>query len=63
MSPCARRVPSHAALTCLPLRCPPSPCSYDWVDEDTIVAAILPEGLGPAPRRPITPLGPKIEVR
>lgn len=34
---------------------------YDWVDEDTIVAAIVPPGLGPAPRRPITPMGPKIE--
>lgn len=34
---------------------------YDWVDEDTIVAAIVPPGLGPPPRKPLTPLGPKIE--
>lgn len=34
---------------------------YDWVDADTIVAAVIPPGLGPAPRKPITPLGPKIE--
>jgi len=26
------------------------------------VAAIVPPGLGPAPRKPLTPLGPKIEV-
>jgi dipeptidyl aminopeptidase/acylaminoacyl peptidase len=34
---------------------------YDWIDEDTIVAAIVPPGLGSPPRKPITPLGPKIE--
>ena len=27
------------------------------------MAAIVPPGLGPAPRKPVTPLGPKIEVR
>jgi hypothetical protein len=31
------------------------------VDADTIVAAIVPPGLGPAPRKPLTPLGPKVE--
>ncbi len=36
--------------------------SYDWIDEDTIVAAIVPPGLGAPPRKPITPLGPKIEA-
>ncbi len=40
----------------------PLPRSYDWVDADTIVAAIVPPGLGPPPRKPLTPLGPKIEV-
>lgn len=40
---------------------PPAP-SYDWIDEDTIVAAIVPPGLGAPPRKPITPLGPKIEA-
>ena len=32
------------------------------MDGSTIVAAIVPPGLGPAPVKPITPLGPKIEV-
>lgn len=59
--PCSSR---QHGLCPLPL-CHPLPFSlrsYDWIDEDTIVAAIVPEGLGPAPRKPITPMGPKIEV-
>lgn len=64
---------AHACRACLPACLPdavsysPVPrthtatISYDWIDEDTIVAAIVPPGLGPAPRRPVTPLGPKIE--
>lgn len=45
----------HAIICCY--------CSYDWIDEDTIVAAIVPPGLGAPPRKLLTPLGPKIEAR
>lgn len=39
----------------------PRPPSYTWVDDDTIVACVLPPGLGPPPPKPRAPLGPKIE--
>lgn len=35
--------------------------SYTWVDDDTLVACMLPPGLGPPPPEPRAPLGPKIE--
>lgn len=35
--------------------------SYSWVDDDTIVAAAVPEGRLPAPRRPRMPPGPKVQ--
>jgi dipeptidyl aminopeptidase/acylaminoacyl peptidase len=36
--------------------------NYAWVDGDTIVAAVVPEGrAGAAPAAPATPLGPRIE--
>lgn len=34
---------------------------YSWIDDDTIVAAVLPEGLAPPPAKPAVPLGPRIE--
>jgi dipeptidyl aminopeptidase/acylaminoacyl peptidase len=34
---------------------------YTWIDDDTIVAAVLPPDHGPRPERPIVPFGPKIE--
>ena len=36
-------------------------CSYNWVDDETIVACVLPPGVGEPPPRPRAPLGPKIE--
>ena len=36
-------------------------CSYNWVDDETIVACVLPPGVGDPPPRPRAPLGPKIE--
>ena len=37
-------------------------CSYSWLDNETIVACVIPEGHGPAPQKPGMPLGPKIQV-
>ena len=34
---------------------------YSWIDDDTICAAVLPEGLAPPPAKPAVPLGPRIE--
>ncbi|GAB4818840.1 hypothetical protein N2152v2_005886 [Parachlorella kessleri] len=34
---------------------------YNWVDDETIVACVLPPGVGDPPPRPRAPLGPKIE--
>lgn len=36
-------------------------CSYTWVDNDVIVANVIPEGRGPPPDRPLAPIGPKIQ--
>lgn len=36
-------------------------CSYTWLDAHTIIAGVVPPGLGPAPSKPALPLGPKIE--
>ena len=36
-------------------------CSYTWVDNDTIIASVVPEGRGPAPERPLAPIGPQIQ--
>ncbi|GIL61918.1 hypothetical protein Vafri_16294, partial [Volvox africanus] len=33
---------------------------YVWLDDDTLVAAVLPEGLTAPPPRPATPPGPKV---
>jgi hypothetical protein len=39
----------------------PHACSYEWVDDDTICASVLPQDLGPPPTKPATPFGPRIE--
>lgn len=39
----------------------PRPCSYDWMDDDTIIAALIPEDLPPLPVKPATVGGPKVE--
>ena len=36
-------------------------CSYAWLDVDTLVAAVVPPGVGPPPDRPLAPVGPRIE--
>lgn len=36
-------------------------CSYCWVDADTIIATVVPEGRGPPPKKPAKPIGPKIQ--
>lgn len=33
---------------------------YVWLDDDTIVASVIPEGRGEAPAEPAVPVGPKI---
>ena len=38
-----------------------SPCSYTWIDDNTIVASVVPEGRGPPPERPPAPIGPQIQ--
>ncbi|KAG1675325.1 hypothetical protein FOA52_015999 [Chlamydomonas sp. UWO 241] len=36
--------------------------SYSWLDDDTIIAAVLPtEDTRPAPLRPTSPMGPKVQ--
>lgn len=35
--------------------------SYNWIDDDTLVAAVIPDQAGPPPQRPPVPLGPKIQ--
>lgn len=35
--------------------------SYSWVDDTTLVACCVPEGIGAPPERPPAPLGPKIQ--
>lgn len=35
--------------------------SYSWLNDDTIVACCIPENRGPAPTRPQTPFGPRIQ--
>ena len=34
---------------------------YTWLDEDTILANVIPEGTGPVPQRPPAPTGPRIQ--
>lgn len=36
-------------------------CSYNWIDDDTIIANVIPENRGDPPVRPLAPIGPKIE--
>lgn len=36
-------------------------CSYTWLDNDIIVANVIPEGRGPPPDRPLAPIGPRIQ--
>lgn len=33
---------------------------FVWLDDDTLVASIIPEGRGEAPTAPAVPVGPKI---
>lgn len=40
---------------------PAAACSYAWLDNDTVVAAVVPKGHGPAPQRPPVPPGPRIQ--
>lgn len=35
--------------------------SYEWIDNDTIVATVIPDNIGQAPSKPQVPLGPKIQ--
>ncbi|KIY94927.1 hypothetical protein MNEG_13035 [Monoraphidium neglectum] len=35
--------------------------SYSWVDDTTIVACCIPEGVSSPPQRPPAPLGPKVQ--
>jgi len=35
--------------------------SYEWVDDDTIAALVVPEGRGLPPPRPPAPIGPSIQ--
>lgn len=37
--------------------------SYSWLDDDTLIACLVPENHGLPPTRPGMPLGPKIQVR
>ena len=34
---------------------------YTWLDSDTIIANVIPEGQGKAPERPPAPTGPRIQ--
>lgn len=36
-------------------------CSYEWVDDDSIAALVVPEGRGPPPQRPPAPIGPNVQ--
>lgn len=35
--------------------------SYCWLDDNTIVATVLPAGLGAPPVKPLAPSGPKVQ--
>lgn len=35
--------------------------NYEWIDDNTIVAAVIPQGIVSPPARPPVPLGPKIQ--
>ena len=37
--------------------------SYSWLDDDTLIACLVPENHDLPPTRPGMPLGPKIQVR
>jgi hypothetical protein len=41
--------------------CPACPCSYSWLDDDHLLACVVPEGTGAPPEKPPMPLGPRIE--
>ncbi len=34
---------------------------YTWVDDDTILCNVIPEGVGAPPSRPPAPTGPRIQ--
>ncbi len=36
-------------------------CRPTWMGNDTIVAAVVPEGVGPAPVKPPSAIGPKVQ--
>ena len=36
-------------------------CSYEWVDDDTIGALVIPAERGALPERPPVPIGPNIQ--
>ena len=36
-------------------------CSYEWMDNDTILALTVPQGRGPPPQKPPAPIGPSIQ--
>ena len=36
-------------------------CRYTWVDNDTILANVIPEGTSAPPTRPPAPTGPRIQ--
>ena len=40
--------------------CLGAPRSYEWVDDDTIAALVVPADRGPAPPQPPAPIGPSI---
>ena len=40
--------------------CPGAPRSYEWVDDDTIAALVVPADRGPPPPQPPAPIGPSI---
>ena len=40
--------------------CLSAPRSYEWVDDDTIAALVVPADRGPPPPQPPAPIGPSI---
>ena len=40
--------------------CLGAPRSYEWVDDDTIAALVVPADRGPPPPQPPAPIGPSI---
>ena len=35
---------------------------YSWLDSDTLIVPVVPPGRGPAPQRPATPRGPRVQT-